>query len=685
MCRSWNRVVKPTRLKGNQPGVESQSNICREFTARHRHKRSNNRFRCYLPLSVLLLLCGCGGDGGGGFLGSRVSLDAEATSISTILLSWSKPSGGLSVSGYGIAQVDEHSSWTIGSTSERSYLVTGLEPGTEYCFFIRAPIVANALSKTQCATTFADRQAPSTPVGLMAEALTPASVRLSWQRSTDEAGVAGYNVFRDDGFVSTNQLPNFQDSEAYPEQRYCYRVSAYDQSGNESARSGEACAETPSDLEDPSIPAGITAQFSRVGGLATILVSWEESTDDGTVQVYEVFRDGEHIGDANESSYPDTSLQPETTYCYAVRAVDRAGKASEPSAEVCVWSSWLLTRLDHQYVYTSDIAMDADGDPHLSFKTNDPNTVTGDYEASLHYQAFEMGVRQASQLLEQGLNTGVNGLYLSALTVDVSETAHIVHMHSREFGEASIDHLIVGSNGVEDRQTVVDNGFSLGSISVVADSAGILHFCAGLDGRIVYGANRGGSWNVVDADTLVGGVEGSNCDIAVDADGAVHISYTNSNTYDLMYLSDASGDWLLDMVDPKGPTPIVADFNTSIAIDRQGHVHIAYFHDYANYQVEYATNATGSWQTMTIDSEGDVGYYTDLAVDAAGHAHVVYKKFGEVDSIMYGTNRSGVWTIGALMEAGWGDMAIAVDDTGNAHVVVSGDTEQWQTYLTNRE
>jgi len=631
------------------------------------------------------LLCGCGGGGEAGFLGSRVSLDAEATSISTVLLSWSKPSGGLTVSGYGIAQVGEHSNWTIGSTSGRSYLVTGLEPGTRYCFFIRAPIVANALSATQCATTFADRQAPSTPVGLMAEALTPASVQLSWQRSTDEGRVAGYNVFRDDDFISVSRLTDFLDSDAYPEQRYCYRVSAYDQSGNESAHSTEACAETPSDLEDPSIPAGVTAQFSRVDGQATISVSWVESTDDGAVQVYEVFRDGEHIGDAGEASYPDTSLQPETTYCYTVRAVDRAGKASERSAEVCVRSSWLFTRLDHQSVYSSDIAVDADGDPHLSFTTNERNSATGDYEAALRYQTFETGVRKASLLLETGLNIGVNGLYRSALAVDTGDTVHIVHMLSREFGEASIDHLIVGSNGMEDRRTVVDSGFSLSSVSLVADSAGVLQFCAGLDGRIVYGVNLGGSWNVVDADTLVGGVAGSNCDIAVDADGAVHISYTNSSTYDLMYLSDASGDWLLDMIDPKGPTPITADFNTSIAIDQWGRVHIAYFHDYANFQVEYATNATGSWQTMTIDSEGDAGYYTDLAVDAAGHAHVVYKKFGEVDRVMYATNRSGDWTTGALMETGWGDVAIAADDTGNVHVVVSGDTEQWQTYLTNRE
>ena len=45
---------------------------------------------------------------------------------------------------------------------------------------------------------------------------------------------------------------------------------------------------------------------------------------------------------------------------------------------------------------------------------------------------------------------------------------------------------------------------------------------------------------------------------------------------------------------------------TSIAIDTADKVHISYS-DVSNEDLMYATNATGSWVTETVDSGGNVG------------------------------------------------------------------------------
>jgi hypothetical protein len=72
-------------------------------------------------------------------------------------------------------------------------------------------------------------------------------------------------------------------------------------------------------------------------------------------------------------------------------------------------------------------------------------------------------------------------------------------------------------------------------------------------------------------------------------------------------------------------------------------VHISYY-DATNKDLKYITNAPGSWQTVIVDSAGDVGMDTSLALDAAGRVHISY--FDESNGILkYVTNASGSWQI----------------------------------------
>ena len=59
-------------------------------------------------------------------------------------------------------------------------------------------------------------------------------------------------------------------------------------------------------------------------------------------------------------------------------------------------------------------------------------------------------------------------------------------------------------------------------------------------------------------------------------------------------------------------------------VETHGNAHISYY-DYTNDALKYATNASGSWETATVDnSSGNVGQHNSIALDASGNAHVGY-------------------------------------------------------------
>jgi fibronectin type 3 domain-containing protein len=97
--------------------------------------------------------------------------------------------------------------------------------------------------------------APAVPEGVAAVADGQArAIDLSWTPDTD-ADLAGYVVYRRDVTAGTAMErisgtalvvpPSFGDTAVVAGHRYAYAVSAVDQDGNESARSGEVVEEIP--------------------------------------------------------------------------------------------------------------------------------------------------------------------------------------------------------------------------------------------------------------------------------------------------------------------------------------------------------------------------------------------------------------------------------------------------------
>lgn len=90
-----------------------------------------------------------------------------------------------------------------------------------------------------------DTSAPSIPGSVTADAVSAGKINVSWGASTVNAGVARYRVYRNGAYLTASYLLTYSDDAVAKNTNYCYRVSAVDETGNESGQSAQACATTP--------------------------------------------------------------------------------------------------------------------------------------------------------------------------------------------------------------------------------------------------------------------------------------------------------------------------------------------------------------------------------------------------------------------------------------------------------
>jgi chitodextrinase len=125
-----------------------------------------------------------------------------------------------------------------------------------------------------------DTKAPSVPTGLTASASSATQVDLTWQASSDNTGVAGYDIYRDSALLATvsNTTLNYSDASALPSTTYNYSVDAFDAAGNYSA------ASSPTSVTTPAMPSSL----SFTVGADTYVDSSAPTTNYGSTNVWRV-------------------------------------------------------------------------------------------------------------------------------------------------------------------------------------------------------------------------------------------------------------------------------------------------------------------------------------------------------------------------------------------------------------
>ena len=239
----------------------------------------------------------------------------------------------------------------VGSTGSAatSYVDSAVEAETRYVYRIKARN-ANGLSPRSRwfdATTPAappptepeTQDPPAKPTGLTS-AVTHDSVALSWDDPQDDS-ITGYRILRlnrtqDDlgdfhAHVDTTDTTatSYTDTDVEPEQRYVYAIKALNADGA-SPQSTYADADTPA-APVPAAPTNLLTAASH----NQVMLNWD-NPDDNSITGYRVLRgpDADNLTTLVENTgnpattYRDTSVEPETTYLYALRARNSAGESN---------------------------------------------------------------------------------------------------------------------------------------------------------------------------------------------------------------------------------------------------------------------------------------------------------------------------------------------------------------------
>src|SRR6266446_866464 len=243
-----------------------------------------------------------------------------------------------------------------------------------------------------------DTQPPTAPTNLTATA-SGNTIALNWTASTDNVGVSGYRVERQDpgstSFVqigTTTTATTYNDTGLAANSTYSYRVRATDGSGNLSPYSNVASATTPpADTQPPTAPTNLTA----AGGAGQINLNWTASMDNVGVTGYLVERQNPgstsfvQIGTTTTATtYNDSGLAANSTYSYRVRATDAAGNLSPYSNVASATTTATVPGLVAAYSFdagTGSTLADASGNGNTGTIVNATWATAGKYGHALSF------------------------------------------------------------------------------------------------------------------------------------------------------------------------------------------------------------------------------------------------------------------------------------------------------------
>jgi hypothetical protein len=132
---------------------------------------------------------------------------------------------------------------------------------------------------------------------------------------------------------------------------------------------------------------------------------------------------------------------------------------------------------------------------------------------------------------------------------------------------------------------------------------------------------NGSSWDIR---PVAGGGTGMFSDIAVDKNGAIHISSYDAAAKVLKYAKGVpdGSSWDVQTADNADKVGLF----TSITVDSGNNPHIAYLDDNRD-SLRYAF-WNGSWQSMLVDRDAPVGWYPSIALDKNDNPNISYYDYG---------------------------------------------------------
>ena len=165
-----------------------------------------------------------------------------------------------SVSGAGTVTIDNG----IGDVSSLTSRVVSPTQTTKYILTASNSAGSASASMTVTVGTAQDTQPPTPPTLVSVVTKNATEVDLTWTPSSDNVGVAGYQVSRSGAIIASlaNTIVSYADTTAAPNTTYTYVVKGYDAAGNFSSPSNSVQVTTPPVTVSQSCPPPATGAFT---------------------------------------------------------------------------------------------------------------------------------------------------------------------------------------------------------------------------------------------------------------------------------------------------------------------------------------------------------------------------------------------------------------------------------------
>ncbi|MBC1372796.1 chitin-binding protein [Listeria booriae] len=201
-----------------------------------------------------------------------MQLTTTAQTFNSISLKWQASTDNRGIEAYEIYRNGQ----LVGESTSPAYQDVNLAANTTYTYTIRArdfagnrSEISSALQAKTAMKPVIDTEKPTAPHMLMTHAQSTNTIDLCWHASTDNVGVAYYEIYRDGVKIKTQTDVMFQDSGLKSNTSYNYLVYAVDTSGNRSNASNQLTVKTLAPVETAPTGTWLSTRTYVAGDLVT--------------------------------------------------------------------------------------------------------------------------------------------------------------------------------------------------------------------------------------------------------------------------------------------------------------------------------------------------------------------------------------------------------------------------------